>query len=75
MGRHEGVKGGSLRIVAAIVIMASLTGCVTKIENTYYVQGDSNQIKATDSASATPTNRDLVDVVGSGYGAATQGGK
>jgi len=64
-----------MRLVAAFVVASLLAGCVTKIENTYYVQGDHNQIKATDTASATPTNRDLVDVVGSGYGAATQGVK
>lgn len=59
----------------AIIISALLlTGCVTKIENTYTVNGDNNTIKAVDSVSASPTSKDLVDLVGSGYGSAAQGG-
>jgi hypothetical protein len=53
-----------------------LVGCVTKVENTYTINGDSNQIKASDNVSAMPNNKDLVDLAGSGYGdVSSNGGK
>lgn len=63
-----------MRTIILLISAVFISGCVTKIENTYTINGDSNSIKATDAVSATPTNRDLVDLVGSGYGSAAQGG-
>ena len=45
-----------------------LQGCVTKIENHYVFEGDHNSVKAEETVSAMPNNRDLVDLAGSGYG-------
>lgn len=57
-------------LLAAITILFS--GCA-QIKNTYYVQGDNNVIKATDTVNkATEVP---VDVTGSGYGDVSGGGK
>ena len=56
-----------LRLTLLIFVM-SLQGCVTQIKNTYNIDGNSNTIRAVDTATATPTARDLLDLTGSGYG-------
>jgi len=58
-----------LRLIPLILIVG-LQGCVTHIKNTYNIDGNSNTIKAVDTATATPTARDLLDLTGSGYGSA-----
>ena len=59
-----------MKILYIIILALLLGGCVTKIENTYNITGDSNQIKASDTVSATPNNKDMLDVTGSGWGSA-----
>lgn len=60
-------------IVRALVLLA-ITGCTTKIENTYTINGDGNTIKAADTVQATPTTTDLIDAAGTGTGSATTNG-
>ena len=54
-----------------VILLAALTvlfsGCA-QIQNTYYVQGDSNRITATDSVNKS--TKDLLDMAGSAYGEA-----
>lgn len=45
-----------------------LQGCITKIENHYVFEGSHNSVKAADTVSAMPNNRDMVDLAGSGCG-------
>jgi uncharacterized lipoprotein YmbA len=49
----------------------ALAGCA-QISNTYYVQGDSNRITATDSVNKS--TKDLLDMAGSAYGDANMKG-
>lgn len=60
-------------IVLALVLLA-VTGCTTKIENSYTINGDGNIIKAADTVEATPNNADLIDAAGSGSGSASANG-
>lgn len=48
-----------------LLIVMQLFGCA-QISNTYYVQGDSNRIMATDSVNKS--TKDLLDMAGSAYG-------
>lgn len=58
-------------LLSAITMLFS--GCA-QISNTYYVQGDSNRITATDSVNKS--TKDLLDMAGSAYGdAESNGGK
>lgn len=64
---------GKMLLVLAV---CCLSGCTTKIENNYTINGDGNTIKAADTVEATPNNSDLIDAAGTGSGAAsTNGGK
>jgi hypothetical protein len=54
-----------------LLIVMQLFGCV-QISNTYYVQGDSNRITATDSVNKS--TKDLLDMAGSAYGDANMKG-
>ena len=56
------------------LLVLSFPGCSTKIENQYTINGNSNQIKASDSVSSTPNNKDLIDVAGSATGNNRAGG-
>lgn len=68
------VKIGIFGNVVFIVVVSLICGCA-QISNTYYVQGDSNRITATDSVNKS--TKDLLDMAGSAYGDAQtqQGGK
>lgn len=59
------------KLLVLLMILISVSACVTKVENHYVIEGDNNQIKAADTVSAMPNNRDMVDLTGSGYGSAT----
>ena len=63
-----------LRLLAVLPLLFLIHGCVTQIENTYTINGDSNSIKATDTATATPTTSDVVDAAGTGSGSASANG-
>lgn len=60
-----------MKIICILTAAFILTGCSTKIENTYYIQGDENKITAKDSVSAKPDNQGLIDLTGSAYGDAS----
>lgn len=55
----------SLQIILAGIVTLALSSCA-QISNTYYVQGDSNRITATDSVNKS--TKDLLDLAGSAYG-------
>lgn len=57
-----------------VLVIAAICGCTTKIENTYNITGNGNTIRATDTATATPTTSDVVDAAGTGSGSATTNG-
>lgn len=63
-----------MKILILCSIGMMLTGCA-QISNTYYVQGDSNRITATDNVNKS--TKDLLhDIAGSAYGdAGIQGGQ
>lgn len=58
----------TMLLACALLAELGVSGCVTKIENTYYIQGDSNKITAKDTVSAKPDNQGLLDITGSAYG-------
>ena len=63
-----------MKIILFLTIMsmiAGLAGCVTQIENTYHVTGNQNKFTVSDAVSATPNNKDLIDLAGSAYGDAS----
>lgn len=62
------------RSIVVVVLATMLSGCVTKNENTYTMNGDHNTIRATDTATATPTTSDVVDAAGTGSGSANTNG-
>lgn len=68
----------NIRTVEKLITLAAvglmLCGCITKIENTYTIDGNGNTIRATDTATATPTTSDVVDAAGTGSGSATTNG-
>ena len=51
--------------VFMLLIVAVLMASCAQIQNTYYVQGDSNRITATDSVNKS--TKDLLDLAGSAY--------
>ena len=55
---------------AFFLLSICVQGCVTKIENHYVFEGDHNSVKAEETVSAMPNNKDMVDFAGSGYGSA-----
>ena len=62
-----------LLLVLSALLLAN--GCsLTQIENRYVVEGSHNSFKVADTVSATPTNKDIVDLAGSAYGDADLGG-
>lgn len=54
-----------MKMVGVLYALLVLSGCA-QISNTYYVQGDSNQITATDNVNKS--TKDLLDMAGSAYG-------
>jgi hypothetical protein len=61
-----------MRLLLFLLVVISTAGCA-QISNTYYVQGDSNRITATDNVNKS--TKDLLDMAGSAYGdAATRQG-
>lgn len=54
--------------MTVFLLMVLLSGCA-QINNTYYVQGDSNRITATDNVNKS--TKDLLDMAGSAYGDAS----